>query len=258
MMKKSILLLSLCSLLFVSCGRRVRINGFESDNGPDTSVVRKVKNFEKIAIFSACDVHYTQGNTTSVRIVGNADDIKDVEVESDGTTLTLMPSGRERIFGRGEGHTLEVYITTPDLTGITVKGAGGFDMKGKLDTDVLTMNVEGAGDVSIPDVICDTFNITVKGAGDVDVERLECAESNVQLFGAGDIDLKQYNVKNSDISVFGVGNVDVTFIHCGKAKCQLFGVGDISLKGDVQQLQKMVKGTTGSIDTDELLEGPQK
>jgi len=250
-MKRTILFVSLCSLLLLSCGTRMRRNDIRKDSSSQSAVERKVGKFEKILLFSNCNVHYIQGDVTSVRIVGNAKDVENIETACDGTTLTINSSNRRKFLRIGREGSVDVYITSPDLISVTVKGAGGFDVKGKLDTDTLDVNVDGAGDIKIPNVICDDFNTILKGAGDVDVDRLECSSSDIQLFGAGDINIRQFNVNNSDISVFGVGDVDIDFNNCNKVKCKLFGVGDISLKGNVKELQKELKGT-GSINVDKL------
>lgn len=256
-MKRSILFVGLCSLLLVSCGTRMRRNDVRTDSNRQSKVERNAGTFDKISIFASCNVHYIQGNVTSVRLIGNAEDIENVETNYNQNTLIIRPSSKRRFLGIGREGSVDVYITSPDLISVTVKGAGGFDVKGKLDTDTLHVSVEGAGDVNIPNIICDAFNIVLNGAGDVNVDHLESSSSNIQLYGAGDIKIGQFNVDNSSISVFGVGGVDVDFNNCNRVKCELFGVGDVLLKGNVRDFQKTLKGT-GSINVDGLHVLPRK
>lgn len=230
-MKKIIFTLTavVCLLALQSCGRKAVIT---SDDTVSRSY--KVGEFEKIALYSVADVHYSQSDTASVRVVGTKTAIEKLQISVEKGTLKIGQTRRSRLFNIGDDNDVDVYISSPDLTGVIIKGAGDFDVDGHLDTDNLTVTVKGAGDINLSDVICDAIDIEVAGAGDVSIGNLVCQRSSLALRGVGDM--------------------DVNYESCDRAECRLMGVGSITLSGRVGSLKRELRGT-GSIDTDDLTIG---
>ena len=223
------LMIALASLVVVSCGSGLR-------RGVSNTVQRryKVGEFEKIELRTYQSVHYRQADTTSVRIVGRESAVKNVVLKLENGVLKIDNTQPRRLLGLSGHDQVDVYITSPDLTGVSVEGAGDVDIEGLLDTDVLDISLKGAGDIHLENVLCDVLNVTMRGTGDIDVEKVKCQHSTILLKGVGDI--------------------DVNYDHCDRVSCRLYGVGDITLSGNVNHLDKLLKGS-GDIDSKNLTVG---
>ncbi len=223
------LTIALTSLVVVSCGSGLR-------RGAENTVQRryKVGEFEKIELRTYQSVHYRQADTASVRIVGSESAVKNVALKVENGVLKIDNTRSRRLLGLSGRDRVDVYITSPDLTGISVEGAGDVDIEGLLDTDVLDISLRGAGDIHLENVLCDVLNVTMRGTGDIDVEKVKCQRSTILLKGVGDI--------------------DVNYDHCDGVSCRLYGVGDITLSGNVNRLDKLLEGS-GDIDIENLTVG---
>lgn len=224
---RNLLLIALSVCLLASCSIKSR-----PKSGPTITNMRHVKPFEAIDLQGTCDVKFEQGDTFSVKVVGQEDMVKRVITQSDGTTLTIQLKEKISILGwTGDSPVPVIYITSPDLISVKLKGVGCFEMEKPLDTDTLTVYLKGVGDIKFNHIICDEFNGTLIGTGNIEVESLTSQRSFIKLKGTGD--------------------ADVHFHDSGIASCELEGVGDITLSGTLKSLNKEIKGS-GSIDTDDL------
>lgn len=229
---------------FTAC--QVSINANDKDK---VSSIRKVKPFDHIVVDASCDVHYVQGDSLKVEVVGNKIAVNSLITTCEGNTIYISVKRPLNFFGNIGSTT--VYITTPDLVDITMKGAGDFEAKGKLDTDTLHVNLIGCGDLDLEDVICDEISTIMKGTGDLNIHQLQCNHSEISLLGTGDVDVNEQNVATSRLILKGTGDMDVNFNNCGNVDTQLYGVGDITLKGNIIHLTKSSQGT-GDISISQL------
>ncbi|MGI6243156.1 MAG: GIN domain-containing protein [Prevotella sp.] len=224
---KKLLSLLLGVVLLSSCTFRVNNRG-----GQEVSVLRSAHPFNRIEIRGLCNVKYEQGENFSVKIVGDEELVNQLLTECDGTTLSIKAKDHSvNITGLRHKRKPVVYVTSPDLIGIHMEGAGDFEVEKPLDTD--------------------TLNVYLKGAGDIDLKRIVCDEAYINLQGMGDVNVDGLTAKRSVINLKGIGDVDIDFIDSGSAVCTLQGVGDISLSGNLKSLQKRVSGT-GDINLNDL------
>ena len=201
--------------------------------GPNIEESRQLKNFERIMLLGSMDVKYAQADSFSVKVNGPADAVKKVETILEGNVLKVKIKDGDHIihFGSTDSGNTTVYVTSPDFLGISLMGSGDFMSVRPLDTDTLSIELKGSGDIHFKDVICDQVNVSVIGSGDVSVGNIKTQQARLDLIGSGDIEM---NFDNS-----------------GAVDAQVKGSGDITLKGTVKQMNKLVRGS-GDIDTDDL------
>lgn len=201
--------------------------------GPNVEEARQLKNFERITLQGSMDVKYAQADNFSVKVNGPADVVKNVETIVEGNMLTVKMKDANRIIHFGSINTgdLTVYVTSPDFLGVSLMGSGDFMCVKPLDTDTLSIDLKGSGDIYFKDIICDRVNVSVIGSGDVSVGNVKTQQAYLDVIGSGDIEM---NFNNS-----------------GAVNAQVKGSGDITLKGTVKQMNKQVRGS-GDIDTDDL------
>lgn len=226
-------------------------------NAENFSVVERnipVKKIEKIEIKGSTEVIYTQGNETKVTIKGASDLVDLIIIENNGNVLTVSQkdSNIERSLSSffnqlKNGFSNEtypiIYVTSPDLIGVTLTGSGDFKCPNKLDTDNLEIFLKGSGDVDFTDIICDNLHALLQGSGDIDLKKVEAINTNYELKGSGDIDVKQQRVHRTDINLYGSGDVKVVCTKCQLVNAKLTGSGDIDVYGDVEKTTQEVRGS---------------
>uniref|UniRef100_A0AB33JM68 Head GIN domain-containing protein n=3 Tax=unclassified Prevotella TaxID=2638335 RepID=A0AB33JM68_9BACT len=216
----------------------------------------RVRPFEQIETRLLGTVIYQQADTFGLKLEGDKKMVDGVQVSYEGNRIVLTQKNNVNLFSFGSRRSgkLTLYISSPDLIGADLVGAGSFEVRGKLDTDTLRLVLRGAGDMNIPYVVCDYLNAELRGAGDMTFGHVETVGSDVQVRGVGDIDIRLKNAARARFGVHGTGDIDANLERCGMVDCELVGVGDITLKGDARQLKQSLRGT-GDIDVSGLLIG---
>lgn len=243
-----------------------------SDFKADRSFVKrvvKVGYFCKIESYTSADIKFVQGKTSSVRIEGTKSLVDNLDVRQKGETLVITTKGRGiRFVGQSR---LTVYVSSPDITSVYLKGSGNFEAQSNIDTDALNVELSGSGDVDLRNVLCDNISLRLRGSGDVKAQSVDCAAANLELSGSGDLDVKMLKARKAvaalrgsgdldatlsgvpdvQASLFGSGDLDLDFINCGNADIDLRGSGDVELKGTLRTLNTSKKGS-GDIDRSQL------
>ena len=216
--------------LFTACNIHVdkTVSSYVEESRPLTG-------FERIAMMGAMDVEYIQADSFSVKVQArNVDEVMKVETVLEGNELKISMKNGSRFlhFGDTNADDIKVLVTSPDFLGISLMGSGDFLSARPLDTDTLTIELRGSGDIHFNDVICDQVSVSLIGSGDVSLDRVQTQWGQLDLIGSGDI--------------------DVFFDQSGEVNAQVKGSGDIEMKGTVRKMNKLVRGS-GDIDTDELM-----
>ena len=186
---------------------------------------RQLTGFERIEQLGSLDVKYMQADSFSVRVDAPVNAIKDVETRVDGDRLVVNMKGSNKLLNISvaDSKGVTVYVTSPDLLGVTLKGSGDFECQRLLDTDNLDIELQGSGDIEFDDIICDQVNVSLIGSGDVELKHVKMLRSQVELVGSGDI--------------------KVRFDESGMLESRLTGSGDIELSGSVKTFKSNVRGS---------------
>ena len=247
---KKILYFVIALGVLASC-KGLQVNYHQDE--PNVRQHRALKGFERIELLGALDVRYRQADSFSVDVVAPADIQKYVETRVDGNRLIVNMKGEGKVINLGirDASDVKVYVTSPDFLGIELKGSGDFDCKGRLDTDNLDITLKGSGDVAFQDVICDRVNAALVGSGDLEVKNLVTRETNIQLVGSGDVKINQQQVNKTDVELKGSGDIALQLQQCGTVSARVLGSGDITLRGDIDKLNQLIRGS-GDIHTKQL------
>lgn len=246
-------LLVLVTLALCSCST----NGLKVTYATDADIVsqsRSLSGFDKVEINGSPTVYYAQTDSFSVRVRGPKDVVDNIITEVDGSTLFVRNKGKIGVFNvtMGGDNGLAVYISSPDLIGVTLNGSGDFISERRVDTDVMNIRLKGSGDIRFSDILCDRCDAELIGSGDLDVKHLDTRETSATLVGSGDIEIRQMNAAQTQLSLRGSGDIDVDFVSgCGSVNAELQGSGDITLKGQVKHLDMHKRGS-GDINASSL------
>lgn len=270
-MKKALFIATLAALSLCGCNFSSKIKDMTSlakeemkaqheyrDSEKWGKVVEKdinITDFSSIQIGGAVDIVFTQGDSCSVRALGNEKAIENYQFFLNDNELVVNLEG----FSWEKGNknitqdtpAITVFITAPSLNGITLYGAGDISVADSLSqTENLSIDVYGAGDINLKFVSINNLAINISGAGDVSIKDATClGNAKFSVQGAGDIDSK-VKCANAAVSVKGAGDVDLD-VECNELTAECLGAGDIKLKGECNVLRKK-EGPIGGIDSRKL------
>lgn len=235
-------------LLILTMVATVCIAGTTGDAKGTGVETRKVKDFIQMRLEGAVAVYYSQGESVSVKVKAPSERMKDVKTVVDGKTLVVSLKGNNNnvwsLFGKkNNSDAIEVYVTSPDLVGISLHGSGDFSCRGKFDTDKMSIVLRGSGDITFSDIICDDIRTELVGSGDICLKKVDAITSEITLVGSGDISISQKNVRQTKVDLKGSGDIDVAFANCGTVDSNLRGSGDIRFSGVVKSLSKRCVGS---------------
>lgn len=216
--------MSFIALLLASCSCAI-----ERDNkqaGKKTTKTIVVNDFTEIQIAGGFNVYFTQANNTSVKIRGHEKALKNVNIVSDGKTLTIGTKKSWKFLSFYDSD-IDVYVTSPNLRSVSIAGSGEFKSGTKIDTDRMYISVAGNGEVDIQDIICDNLKGEIAGSGEIDIKRITTQNAELSIAGSGDIDIENAVIDN--------------------VACEIAGSGNIELKGNIRHHTQEIAGS-GSVN----------
>lgn len=171
-----------------------------------TRQVRDVKAFTKISFATAGKLYLKQGSPQRVEIEGDREILEEIETTVDGERLRIGKEGNW--FSRNsDSKKITVYVTVPELEGISVSGAGEVIGQSKIKTDDLDLNVSGSGSLTLDVEARGDVEADVSGSGHIDLRgHFESFESDVS--GAGRVVLSASIDRSADFGISGSGKIE--------------------------------------------------
>ncbi len=232
--------------LFASCTRV-----YAANNKKKVTTQQNLKYFKRIVMSTPYDVHFVQGDKNTVKIVGPQADVAGVVLRVSGETLYIERAAkRSRMFFKSSDD-VDIYVTSPDLTQLEIKGSGDFEAGRRVDTDQLVVSIFGSGDIFFRDIICDKLVAGINGSGDIDFNKVECVQAESAIKGSGDIQFKSLKANKTKFSIKGSGDIEANLNNAGNVDCEIFGSGTIKVSGVAKNLNQNVRGS-GSVESNRL------
>ncbi len=184
--------------------------------------------FSEIDASGAVQVVIRQDSVCGVSVTGNEKclDMYSVEVVDNELEVKLRSFS-----GKVSKHTphITVNVKTPSISEVEVSGAGNIEFAGNFVNDMpLSLELSGAGNISVDSLIVPSFTADVSGAGSF------CAN---KITSRGDV----------KIELSGAGNIKAD-VHCKKVKAEISGVGDLTLTGSC--VKKIINASSRVVAVD--------
>lgn len=135
---------------------------------------------------------------------------------------------------------LTVYVTTNELTGLKVKGCGDIVSSGKINSNKITLLVDGSGDIQIANLLSDMLTLAIMGSGDIKIAG-QAKQLTAEIMGSGDIDARMMKAQMANILVKGSGDCLVNTSN--QAIVKIVGSGDVQLFGKPPVIKQYVSGS---------------
>jgi hypothetical protein len=215
-------------------GRRVR------GNGNITSETRNVNNFKSVEVGGSINVYLSQGSPSSVKLEGDENILKYVEVYQEGDRLIIKNKDGYDLDPSGN---MRVYVTAPVFDRVEASGASDIIGQGKISNpNDLEISISGAGDVKL-ELDAPRLKADISGSGSLHLKG-ETKDTEISLSGVGSAHCYDLLSENTKVDISGAGSAQV-YASVG-LDAQVSGVGSIHYKGNPANVKQDVSGA-GSI-----------
>ncbi len=198
---------TLCILGLVLFSCKKNSTCYQGNNKVITET-RSVDNFHHVDLATSANVYIEQGATYQINVETskNLQAIVQTEVR-DG--LLSISSKKDKCIQELE--TLNVYIKAPNLSKISISGAGSIYMPNEFANNAFIVWSSGSGSIIIDSLQTDELSVNVSGSGDTQVSCIDSL-TNIEIWssGAGVVDLKNTLTENVTANLSGSGDVKVT------------------------------------------------
>lgn len=196
-----------------------------------------VSSFDGISLGVSATVYVSKGNSTTVELEGDADDLEKIKVEVEGSKLKIK--SKENNWGWNNGGDVKVYVTMSELHSLSVGGSGNILGKDSFKTDDLKVSVSGSGDIEF-DVEAADLTVKISGSGSVELAG-SSDEVKVGISGSGKLDAEELVANTYDISISGSGKCRV---HAKEEiESHISGSGSVYYKGDPERVNNHSSGS---------------
>lgn len=206
-----------------SCKRNIT-----TGEGATSSETRAAGSFDRIAIEVPVKaiIKVDAGQQTAIEISGYKNLLHLIKTEIKNNTLRIY---KEELTHFNTDKDITVTISAAALTRLSISGAGEAEIAGALKADNFNLDISGAGDVTIDNIIANTFIAGLSGAGSLEVNGGNVNKAVYTVTGAGDISAFPMVARQTIAHVTGAGDVEVNTTE--NLEASITGAGSVSYKG---------------------------
>ncbi len=162
--------------------------------------------FSEIELKSYGNVKIYKGDQLTVSVSDYNNLINYHTAEISGGRLVLKTTPNDLCFSNSKATFI---ITTPDpLNGVYLNGCGNIDIMSEFDK-LQQLSITGSGNITLhSDIATDKLDIIISGAGDINAKG-STTDLIVNVFGAGNAYLKNMLAQNATCNISGTGQIIV-------------------------------------------------
>ena len=195
---------------------------------------RTVASFTAVTAAGSMRVVVRQGSPQRVEVEASAADQAKVETEvEDGRLRVGQRRDSNKMWGssvRFDG-PVTVYVTAPNLTGVSVAGSGDMRVDGPVQASDFKVSVAGSGNLSLTQLTAQEVKTSVAGSGNITLGG-NCTRSNVSIAGSGNVRAAELRTDDTTVRISGSGNANVQATKTLTSKTS--GSGDVVVSGNPQ------------------------
>ncbi len=189
------------------------------------SETRDIKNFTEIKFTISGDLFLTQGNSYSVKIEGNEEDVKNIVTEKEGNSVTIRYIKNYKNRGK-----VNVLITLPKLNSVTLAGSGNIFAKKNFTTDNMEITVAGSGNIKFDNLNAQKSELSLAGSGNIDIKGAANKVLEINIAGSGDVRTQEFKANTVEVNISGSGSAKV--FAGEKLETNIIGSGSVYYKGE--------------------------
>lgn len=172
-------------------------------NGNIITDERKLPSFNRIMIEGIAEVrfHTSTEYRAVVSIDSNLNEYFQTTVRNEVLIIKYEPSGPF-------SSTKEIAdIYCPNLTDISISGAGRFEAIDTITSPVFKVNISGAGAI-YGTIKCEAFSAGISGTGEINIKG-NTQKAEISISGSGDFNAAECIINDCSIEISGSGRADM-------------------------------------------------
>ena len=198
-----------------------------------------ISSFKTLDLSVPADIYLSTGDHAAVKIEGDNNLLKFVEVEQTGDVVTIRSHEGFNLIPSGN---LKVYVTTPTYDKIDASCACNIESQNKLTSpDGLEMHMSGAGNIKL-EVDAPRVDARLSGAGNIYLKG-QTKDVRLSLSGAGNAHCYDLLAENTEVNISGFGSAEV--YASVKLSASVSGAGNVDYKGNATDVEQHVSGAGG-------------
>jgi hypothetical protein len=191
--------------------------------------IREMPAFSKIALRISAKVYVIQGEKQSVKVVAEPETLEEIITEVKDRTLNIRYPNTS-MFRNWNPGKVEVYITVPEVDGLSVSGSGDITSE-NINTRILDLTISGSGNIRIEKLSAEKVDAGISGSGNINLESGGIAENlRVRISGSGNVNATGFEANVVDVQTSGSGNCSV--ISNGQINVRVSGSGNVYYSGN--------------------------
>jgi Putative auto-transporter adhesin, head GIN domain len=198
-----------------------------------------ISNFKTLDLRVSGDIYLTSGDHASVKLEGDDNLLKFIDVEQMGDVVTIRSHEGLNLIPTND---LKIYVTTQTFDKIEASCACNIESQNKLTSpDGLEMHMSGAGNIKL-EVDAPSVDARLSGAGNISLKG-QAKDVKLNLSGAGNAHCYDLLAENTDVSISGFGSAEV--YASVKLSASVSGAGNVDYKGNATDVEQHVSGAGG-------------
>jgi len=190
---------------------------------------RPVSGFTKVQLDGIGDLSITMGNTESLVVEADENLLPYIITEVKGGTLIIRMKEDIRLVNMISD--VNYTLTAKSLESFELNGLGNITLA-PLNTQALTINLDGSGSITVDELVADGFQANLNGLGSLTVSGGKVNAQDVTLAGAGSYQAGDLESETASISLTGLGSATVWVT--GTLDAELTGAGSLDYYGKPQ------------------------
>jgi hypothetical protein len=183
---------------------------------------RNVSGFKRVSFGVAGNLYITLGSEFNVVIEGEKSFLEDIVTEVSGGRLVIKKDN----WRLNMNEKVTVYITMPEVEGLSVSGSGRAEIKDAVKADNLALSVLYTGDVA-----AGTLDCGISGSGDIIIGgNGNATKADISISGSGNYSGESLKIGSAGISISGSGNCTCNVSETLRASVS--GSGNVSYLGN--------------------------
>ena len=198
---------------------------------------RSVDGFTALSFGVAGELFLKQGNNFSVELEGDKNLLKEIETTVKNGRLVI----RKRNWRTLRNERVTVYITMPEIDGLSVSGSGTLEAKGPVNAGDLDISVSGSGKILLDDLKVEGIECSISGSGDIRIKGFAKDSGEVSISGSGSFNGEEFRMEGLEVHISGSGSC-----RCwveGDLEASVSGSGDVFYKGDAKRVDARISGS---------------
>ncbi len=188
---------------------------------------RDLSGFTKVSFGVSGNLYISFGPAFKVELEGSKAVLDDIVTEVSSGRLVI----KKENWRLNMNEKVTVYITMPDINGLTVSGSGKAEIRDAVKTDDLNLSVSGSGKLYTNDIIADNLDCGISGSGDIILGGSGKVDTgDISISGSGNYTGETTKIGSVQISISGSGNCRCNVTESLRASVS--GSGNVSYIGD--------------------------